>query len=207
MWSDYAFQASSNLGIVVCAFFCFIMLFGDSRDRVHSILIFSFAMASIMLPEITSQYGTQQYTEDYKSKAALLIGISCLTALSFVPALPIDKKAWIHALVFIFIIFLRIMVLHKLTAPHYFLSTFVYVWYDEALIITSLIQLLISYDSFIAALHRLQSLLSSSADWVSRNADCIFQGSRSYKQNTLTISKASRHQDKDDPMYMLEEIE
>ena len=142
--------------MIVCAFFVFILLFGESRDRVHSFLVFVFSMAGWLSPSITADYGTAQYVQQFEISRSISVLVLCFAAASFIPALALDKKAWMHASVFVVLILIEASVVHKLTAPHHVISNFLYIWYDEALIIISLIQISISYDAFSSSLRRVQ---------------------------------------------------
>ena len=202
------YQLSCILGYTACVYFIFIFALGDNRDRFHSFII---GLLSVTLflsaPEVQGGPWNAEKTHQYISAKSISVLIHSLSALFLSLVLSFDSKAWKHALVMCVGVFVNIMIVHKLTVSHFWLSSLVYVWYYELLIIISVIQIAISYDGFIAALHRIQDFLSDSADWIRCNTNRIFQGFRSHKIITDPKKKDSCCYDKNDPMYLLEEVE
>lgn len=201
----YIYKACSILGLVAFAFFVFIFVAGESRDKAHSFLIvLSFVFLSF-IPESQAAYGTAKYASDYENAkiiTALIHFLICLL-FSLSSVLKHDGKAWMHAIVYIFIVAVDVGVVSRLNGSHFALSIFANWRYYELLIIISLIQITISYDSFIAALNRVQDFVSGMRGYINRLVSSV----GSHKQNPGVIKKVSRYQDKDDPMYLLEEVE
>lgn len=205
---DYPFliyKACGVLGLVACAFFVFIFVAGESRDKAHSFLIVTSFMLLCLIPESKAIYGTDQYAADYENAkiiTALIHFLICLL-FSLSSVLRSDGKAWIHAIVYILIVSVDIGVVSRLSGSHFALSIFVNFRYYELLIIISLIQIAISLDSFITALNRAQDFVFRVCGYANR----VFSGLGSHKQNPAIIKKVSRYKDKNDPMCLLEEVE
>lgn len=143
-----------NIVYVMAVYFFFIMLFGESKNRIHSAIIFLSSFLN-MLFQHPESYDLQSYVYN-RNISILWDGVTALILTMF---LVFDKVAWKHALLLAFAVMCHTMIIYDLTKNSSIISNFFYSFYDELIIMIGLLQMAVSYDGLIGALDKLQELL------------------------------------------------
>ncbi len=143
---------AGNLVYFITAWFLFILIFSDSRYRVHAFII---GLASII--NINTNDLVEHFT--YVQDVSLSILFDGATALILTMFLLFDKLAVKQSLLLAFAVLCHTMIIYDLTIASSIFSNFFYTWYDELIIVVGLLQMGVSYNGFTTALSNFQKLL------------------------------------------------
>ena len=190
-------------------FFAVIFFFGQSKDRTHSFILFISGIALINLPEYTSALGTIDYKNQFITNKSLSIAVGTIVCLVFsiTSVFTVDSKAWMQALLYSVILFIDIYLFMgqelELSPINLLIYKSIAIRYNELIIIISLAQIAVSFDSFIAALSRQQRNIYRLRCYIQR----IFSSSESYNKNSRIAQEAHVYKKNNISMHLLEEIE
>ena len=96
---------------------------------------------------------------DYISSLELSIDIDVITGLLMIPLLNIEKVAIKQATLLAFAVLCHTMILYDLTIASSLFSNFFYDFYDELIIIVSILQMVVSRDGIYTAIRRAQGFI------------------------------------------------
>ena len=140
---------------VLSVWFLFILIAGGSRYRPSSLILssswvlYSYIMFSDLMTSGISHI----------EQMGILISVDFATALALTLFMVFDKAAWKYALVLVFAILCHTVVSYILTSGNSQNLRFMYIWYSELIILTCILQMIISYDGAIRAFRNVQMVL------------------------------------------------
>lgn len=158
------------LSYFMAVWFLFILFLGTSRYRASSFVLsclwltYSYLMFNGMLKKMSNIEGL-----------GALINLDFSAGLALAIIMFADKTAWKHALVFVFAILCHTVVSYILTSGNSQGLRFMYIWYSELIILTCILQMIISYDGAIRAFHNVQQLLYGSSGNNNNFAQDLFE--------------------------------
>jgi surface polysaccharide O-acyltransferase-like enzyme len=147
---------SLDLSYIITGYFLFIFLFGDSRSRIHSVIICLSSLLNILF-----QLPLADTPEQYIYNRNVFILWDGATALILTMFLLFDKTAWKQALLLAFAVLCHSMVTYDLSIASSWFTLFFYNYYDELIITVGLLQMMASHDGLIRSFNNLQELLFS----------------------------------------------
>lgn len=171
-YTDLIYLTATNLMMVLAVYFFIILCFGTG-NRTHSVIIFISCCIGLVIPEVSGE-SLKGFIRCVNT-SILLDGV---TALSLTMFLIFDKLAWKQALVLCFATLCHIMIIYDLTIVSSIISNFIYVLYDELIIVVSMLQIAISKDGFINALRNVRIYILRFSN-----------GVRCYSQNLYSSKK------------------
>ena len=149
-------------------YFLIILCFGGGNNRIHAAIIFLASTLNVMF-ELPVSTDLASYIYN-RNVSVLWDGATALILSMF---LIFDKTAWKQALLLAFATLCHIMIIYDLTIASSVISLFFYSFYDELIITIGILQMMVSYDGFTAALRSLREHIS----WVGFH---IWRYSKSY---------------------------
>lgn len=155
----------------IVVYFLFIVIFGKSKDRPHSVIVFLSCLVLVLFPLNPSTDAVS-----YIEKREVYILLDGVTALILTMFMIKDKAAWKQALLLSFATLCHIMIILSIQNAH---AGFFYNWYDELIISIGFLQMMVSYDGFIHALSNVQVLLLRACNYCNRT----IQNLSSYKNS------------------------
>lgn len=163
-------MTSFGLLHLMAVYFLFILIFSESRYKVHAVIIFLSSALNLYfeLPISTN-------IDEYIHNRNVFILWDSATMLILLLFLAFDSVAWKQALLLTFATMTHIMITYHLTTtePSLF-SLFFYSYYDELIIMVGLLQMMVSYNGFIAALRRARELNSRVGVYIVRTSQSIY---------------------------------
>ena len=148
-------------------------------ERISIPVLFLFSLLNITwLGEIPYAKFSQAYINEWLLRKEFLILLDGAAALILTMFLMYDRNAWKQSLILVFAVLCHTMVLYDYKVSQSVMSGFFYIWYDELIIMTALLQMAASYDGFIDAFRYIRLLLSRR-----------FFYSHSANKNTSTLEK------------------
>ncbi len=166
-------MTSLILCYVIAAYFLFIVIFSDSEYKVHATIIFLSSSLNIYftLPQSTN-------ITEYIYNRNLSILWDSVTMLILVAFIAFDRVAWKQALLLSFATLCHIMIICHLTIGQSMFSLFFYSYYDELVIMVGILQIMVSYNGFIAALRSIREHLFRTSLYLRR----LSKGIPTYKK-------------------------
>ena len=147
--------------VLLTFYFLFLTVFGDIRVKISSFIVFLSSLfiiitASYEFSEVSRYVNDDAFTDD--------VWISVLwdgaTGLILIMFLLYDENAWKQALLLAFATIWHTVVLLYLTTDSILLKdsiVLIYIWYDEFIILVSLLQLWVSRDGMADAIRRVET--------------------------------------------------
>lgn len=151
-YSEIIYSARYCFPAVTALFFIIKLLGGTSEDRKHSLVLCFLCVLYFFTPELDITLPPELYKTAYIEALFIEILITGVGMMIMFMLVPFDKKAFKHALLLTFIIFINFML-----TWHYTISSqeFFYSYFDELIITASLLQLMVSYDGFTRSISRI----------------------------------------------------
>ena len=145
-YSELTFTARYYFPVITAVFFLIKLFGGTSQDRKHSAVISALCIIYFIMPSIGGEQGSESYLSVYVSALGVTILLLGAAMLSMFALAAFDKKAFIHAVIFAFMILFNFMLAwHYVMSP----SQFFYLYFDELIILISLVQILVSSNGII----------------------------------------------------------
>lgn len=151
-YADIIHNARYYFPVVTALFFVIKLVGGMSRDRKHSLILCSICALYFMMPDIDDTLSRELYKKAYIEALFIVILISGAGMMAMFSAAVFDKKAFKHALILTFIIFINFMLTwHYTESP----QPFFHGYFDELIITASILQIMVSYDGFTESVTRI----------------------------------------------------
>lgn len=151
-YSDVIYSARYCFPVITALFFIIKLIGGESRDRKHSLILCFLCFLYFITPEMDVNQSMELYKSAYIEALFIEILITGDGMLIMFMAAPFDKKAFLHAVLLAFIILTNFMLTWHYTVSS---SPFFYSYFDELIIIASLLQIAVSYNGFIGSISRI----------------------------------------------------
>lgn len=148
-------MTSFSLCYLIAVYFLVILAFGGSKYWIHAVIIF-LASALNVIFELPISTDLASYIYN-RNVSVLWDGATALILSMF---MVFDKLAWKQALLLAFATVCHIMIICHLTIASSIISLFFYSLYDELIITIGILQMMVSYDGFTAALGRMRKYIS-----------------------------------------------
>lgn len=164
-YAELAHTARLSFPILTAVFFAIKLLGGPSGDRKHSFIICAVCALYFMVPDINEKLNDVEYKKAYIEALFITILIAGAGMMAMFSAAMFDKKAFKHALILTFIIFINFMLTwHYTESP----QPFFHGYFDELIIIASILQIMVSYDGFTGSVSRIIEFFRTSQSTVIR---------------------------------------
>ena len=142
---------AENLSYMLFVWFFIISVYGGIKDHVLSSCLCVLWLVYCWIFTF-DMFGSMSYIE-LTNKVVLIDG--CFTLVCAL-LLKVSPTAYKHTLLLSFATLCHIMIILSLKTKSY---GFFYLWYDELIILVGLLQMVISFNGFNKAFHRIQGLL------------------------------------------------
>ena len=157
---------------IMVVYFLFIATFGGDKSRAYSIIIFLACLIFTINP-LPSAVDAASHIIN-KTHYMYYDGATALIMCAFICR---GSITWIHSLLLAFATLWHVMViLHLVTTSSFFwyMSSPFYSYYKELIIMTLILQMMVSYDGLIRALSNFQSLLLRTYYYFNRSYQGLF---------------------------------
>ena len=156
---------------LLIVWFVFIALFGGSKSRPHSVLLFAlFLVRVIIFKENDYDYYSIEYRIEYLIENRQLLRLDGCFAMAMVMFISRDKKAKILSFLLCCAVSVHFMLIYDLQEESSWLSSFTYDYCDELIIIIWLTMMVIAKDGLITAFNSVSLLLRGNHVYCIRNS-------------------------------------
>ena len=136
--------------------FSIIVLFGDDKGRIHSFIICVMCVIYFFMPEMPEGLTVEEYRKAFSKSAYIAVLINGATGLAMTMFLRLDDKALKHAIILCFAVTVNVMVIFYIESKTY---GFFALYFNELLILISILQIGISRNGLSTALCNISELL------------------------------------------------
>jgi len=142
---------SFNLMYLIAIYFFIILIFSESKYRIHSAIILTFTILNICFAQPEATNGAE-YTLN-RGVNLLWDGVTAWVLTRF---LMFDKLAWKQALLLAFAVLCHTTIIYDLTVHSSTVSHLFYSWYAELIITVGILQMVISINGISSALRSIR---------------------------------------------------
>lgn len=179
-YSELIHSARIYFPVITALFFVIKLIGGDSEDRIHSLVLCILCCLYFMTPDIEDGLSKVAHKAAFVEGLWIEILISGAGMLAMFFFAIRDNKAFPHAVLLAFIIFINFMLTWHYTIKP---SPFFYEYFDELIITASVLQIMVSYNGIKQSISRIIGFfrsLQGSIGWAFFSCLCWLRDIQEY---------------------------